>query len=129
MVIALGIVQLIKIRTDVLSYGLRGTEIHGCALHRTDLACRNGHGIRRGEMISIQPNQMLEDAAAVLPGNIKIRMVREVEYGVLICTALVMKVYRVVLGKGIGDAHIRIAGIALVTVRRMEGEADEAALL
>ena len=123
MVIPSGLEELRKRFTYMGADGGGLPEIHGSALHRGDFPGGDGQGIRRGVEIRRKLNRLVQHRAAVVAGEIEIRVVRQIADRVLAALRPIVN-GQSLFRQGIGHPDRQISRVALLAVGAEQGEGE-----
>ena len=116
-VIPAGKAQLIPGRVDRLADGAAGAEIHGRAVHGQDPPGGQSPLPDFQKLRTVQCELLLQNSARVVPRQIEIAMVGEIDDGFPVAHALIENPQTVVVLQQISDADAQIAGEAALPVR------------
>ena len=95
------------------------TEIHGCALYASDLACRNESRITRCKGVCVQPYLLLQHRIRLLTVQIKVGMIGQVKDGIPVCLTFISNLQLTAIRQCVGYGDIRIARIPLIPIGTM----------
>ena len=115
MVIAIAVMKLPAISTNVLSDGLFLPEIKGRTLHRRNDTCRQGVFIVFRKEIGVNLQQLPHGVCTA--AEVKIAVIGEVYHGVLIGNCLHINIQHQIPGKCEANGDLQRAGITLIPIR------------
>lgn len=116
-------VQGLVVLANVSANGLGGAEIHGRTLHAAHFSGGDAFRIGHGEYSRGQHQQLIHGGGSVvLPGQIEIAVVGQVENGIVIAHSVVCDVQAAFFIQTVGDINGGAAGISLVAIGAFQME-------
>ena len=85
MVVSLAVADLRVVRIDLLPNGPAGAEIERRPSYISEFTQGNALGIHGYVLVSVDSHHMVEDTALIVPGQVEIGVIGEVNDGILVC--------------------------------------------
>ena len=124
MVIASPEIQCLEVLIDAFAHLVRRTEIHRRPFYRCFWPVRDGGVVRRQVVIGVDGQHMVMYRRVALPGEVEIRMVRQVQYRRFAGNGIVADDYLVLLRQVIHHRRVQLSGESLFAVGRAVGQFD-----
>ena len=121
-VIALAIIQGREIGFQVAADGLGLREIHGRTGYGSQFARRNQRLVGRQPALGVELEQMVGHIARVLPFQVEISVVRQIDDGLALAGGQQPQRQTMVVGPAVVGLDVQSAGVTGVTVGAVEAE-------
>ena len=116
MVVAVAVFELLIVLSDARADGGRVSEIERCVRHRLELAGRDEVCINRRQSVGVDRQDVIEDRAGSLPGQIEEGVAGEVRDCPLVRNSIPGEDELVVVGHLIEHGRGQVARVVLFTV-------------
>src|SRR5690349_15471824 len=122
MIVPAAKLYLLVFRVDALPYLMSFGEIKWCSLHCFQFTRWDQTLINRNKTIGIDCDLMVQNLSYPFTFQIEIRMVCQVNDSWLVGCRFVVDLEFILIGEGVNDLHIQVAGVALFTILADIGE-------